>query len=89
MRDGNNLVAACENFGLQTASSWPKNLAADPRARIEIGGITADYVSRTATKDEVARNMPSLIEMWPARDTYLERSGARHVVVFERVDVKG
>ena len=84
--DGNNLVAACENFGLATASSWPKNLVADPRARIEIGRSTAEYVSRTATTDEVVRNMPRLIEMWPAHDTYLERSGARHVVVFEPVD---
>jgi hypothetical protein len=30
--------------------------------------------------------MPGLIEMWPAHDTYLERSGARHVVVFEPLD---
>ena len=36
--DGKKLVAVCENFGLKTASSWPKNLLADPRARIEIAG---------------------------------------------------
>ena len=38
VRDGKNLVAACENFGLEAASSWPKNLLANPTARIEIGG---------------------------------------------------
>src|SRR6188472_4678010 len=31
VRDGKNLVAACENFGLKAASSWPKNLLADQR----------------------------------------------------------
>ena len=36
VRDGKNLVAACENFGLKAASSSPKNLLADPKARIEI-----------------------------------------------------
>jgi deazaflavin-dependent oxidoreductase (nitroreductase family) len=87
VRDGKNLVAACENFGLETASSWPMNLRADPKARIEIGGTTANYLSRPATAEEVNRNMPRLIEMWPAHDTYLQRSGARHVIVFEPVDV--
>lgn len=84
--DGNNLVAVCENFGLDTASSWPKNLLANPNARIEINGVTANYLSREATEQETARNMPRLNQMWPAHDTYLQRSGTRHVIVFEPVD---
>ncbi len=83
VRDGKNLVAACENFGLETASSWPKNLLADPKVRVEIGGSAATYLGRQATEDEVGRNMPRLIEMWPAHDTYLRRSGSRQVFVFE------
>jgi deazaflavin-dependent oxidoreductase (nitroreductase family) len=83
VRDGENLVAACEDFGLDTASSWPKNLLAEPTARVEIDGTTASYVSRLATDEEVARNMPRLIEMWPAHDTYVKRSGTRQVFVFE------
>ncbi|HTX95141.1 MAG TPA: nitroreductase/quinone reductase family protein [Mycobacterium sp.] len=87
VRDGKNLVAVCENFGLDTASSWPKNLLADPKARVEIDGTTASYLSRPATEEEVARNMPRLIEMWPAHDTYVKRSGTRKVFVFAPVDV--
>jgi deazaflavin-dependent oxidoreductase (nitroreductase family) len=83
VRDGKNLVAVCENFGLDAPSSWPVNLRAHPGAQIEIGGSTARYVGRLATDDEVARNMPRLIEMWPAHDTYLKRSGTRHVFAFE------
>jgi deazaflavin-dependent oxidoreductase (nitroreductase family) len=83
VRDGKNLVAACENFGLEALSSWPKNLLADPKARIQIGSTSANYLGRPATEEEVARNMPRLIEMWPAHDTYLKRSGTRHVIVFE------
>lgn len=86
VRDANNLVASCENFGLDATSSWPLNLRAHPGARIEMGGNTAKYVGRPATDDEVARNMPRLIEMWPAHDTYLKRSGTRHVLVFEPTD---
>jgi len=31
----------------------------------------------------VNRNMPKLVAMWPAHDTYVERSGTRKVFVFE------
>jgi deazaflavin-dependent oxidoreductase (nitroreductase family) len=86
VRDGKHLVAACENFGLKVASSWPKNLLADPQVRIEIRSAAANYRARLATDDEVARNMPRLIEMWPAHETYLRRSGTRYVFVFELVD---
>jgi len=83
VRDGENLVAACENFGLETASSWPKNLLAHPTACVEIGGRNARSVGRPAREAEITRNMPRLVEMWPAHDTYLERSGFRQVFVFE------
>ena len=88
VRDGKNVVAVCENFGLDTASSWPTNLLADPKARIEIGGTAANYLSRPATEEEVVRNMPRLIDMWPAHDTYVKRSGTRKVFVFEPVDAQ-
>jgi deazaflavin-dependent oxidoreductase (nitroreductase family) len=83
VRDGRNLVAACENFGLKAASSWPTNLRANPKARIEVGGTTAQYLSRPATEDEIARNMPRLVAMWPAHDSHMQHNGVRHVVVFE------
>jgi deazaflavin-dependent oxidoreductase (nitroreductase family) len=86
VRDGKNLVAVCENFGLEKASSWPYNLVADPKARIEIDGKARGYLSRAATEEEVDRNLPRLIAMVPAIETYFERSGVRKVFVFEPVD---
>jgi deazaflavin-dependent oxidoreductase (nitroreductase family) len=86
VRDGSNLVAACENFGLEVASQWPKNLLADPHARIQIGATASHYRSRLATDIEIAHNMPRLVEMWPAHDTYLGRTGTRYVFVFEPVE---
>jgi len=32
--------------------------------------------------------MPRLTEMWPAMDTYFERTGVRYVFVFEPADVE-
>jgi F420H(2)-dependent quinone reductase len=63
-------------------------LLADPTARIEIGGASAHYVSRLATEEEVARNMPRLIDMWPPHNTYFERTGVRKVFVFEPADAQ-
>lgn len=88
VRDGANIIAVCENFGLNTASSWPYNLLAEPKARLEINGTGADYLARPATEEEVDRNMPKLLAMWPAHDTYAKRSGTRKVFVFEPVRVQ-
>jgi F420H(2)-dependent quinone reductase len=62
------------------------NLLADPGARIEIRGVAADHRSRLATDQEVTRYMPRLTEMWPAMDTYFERTGVRLLFVFEPVN---
>jgi deazaflavin-dependent oxidoreductase (nitroreductase family) len=83
VRDGDRLVAACENLGLRATSSWPVNLRAHPYATIQIGSRVAEYRARPATADEYERNMPRLLAEWPAHETYRERSGTRHVVVFE------
>ncbi len=85
VRDGSNVIAVCENFGLDKASSWPYNLLADPRARLDIKGTAMDCLARPATEEEVDRNMPKLVAMWPAHDTYAARSGTRKVFVFEPV----
>jgi deazaflavin-dependent oxidoreductase (nitroreductase family) len=85
VRDGDHLVAACENFGLPAASSWPINLKAHPYATVRIGSRVARYHARAATQDEYDRCMPRLLADWPAHETYRERSGVRHVVVFEPV----
>lgn len=87
VRDGEKLVAVSSNVGRKTPANWPKNLLADPRARIEIAGIAADYRARLATDDEVARYMPRLTDMWPTMNTYYRRTGVRNVFVFEPVHI--
>lgn len=88
VRDGDKVVAVSSNVGLQTAAHWPKNLLADPRARIEISGVAADYRSQLATDEEVARYMPRLTARWPWMDAYFERTGVRNMFIFEPVAVE-
>jgi deazaflavin-dependent oxidoreductase (nitroreductase family) len=78
------VVAACENFGLEKASNWPKNALANPNVTVQIGASVKQFRARLATDEEAARNMPRLVDIWPAHDTYRERSGQRYVFVFER-----
>ena len=85
VRDGHNLVAACENFGLAAPAGWPANLRADPLVTIRIGSTVGRYRARPATKAETERAMPRLLSVWPAHDTYLNRTGIRYVFVFEPV----
>ena len=83
VRDRQNLVAACENFGLAAPASWPGNLRAHPLVTIRIGSMVARYRARPATKQEIERAMPRLLSVWPAHNTYLQRTGIRQVFVFE------
>jgi deazaflavin-dependent oxidoreductase (nitroreductase family) len=69
VRDGPNLVAAYENFGLEVASEWPKSLLANAYARIQIGATVSDSC---ATCDR-RRDRPQHAEA--RRDV----AGARHV----------
>jgi deazaflavin-dependent oxidoreductase (nitroreductase family) len=85
VRDGDRLVAACEDFGLRTTSSWPATLKAHPYATIQIGARVGRYRARPATDDEYDRNMPRLLADWPAHETYHQRTGVRQVVLFEPV----
>jgi deazaflavin-dependent oxidoreductase (nitroreductase family) len=85
VRDGHNLVAASENFGLAAPASWPGNLRANPLVTIQIGSTIASYQARPASKEEIGRAMPRLLSIWPAHDTYLRRTGIRYVFVFEPV----
>jgi deazaflavin-dependent oxidoreductase (nitroreductase family) len=83
LRDGHNLVATYENFESAGGGSWPANLRADPRVTIQIGSTVTSYRARPATTDETDRTMQQLLHIWPAYDTYLQRSDTRQVIVFE------
>jgi deazaflavin-dependent oxidoreductase (nitroreductase family) len=83
VHDGPNLVVACENFGLNRQSAWPLNALAAGNVIIDLNGHRQEHRARKATTDELVQVVPALTTMWPAHDTYLERTGRRDVIVFE------
>lgn len=49
---------------------WYRNLAADPRVRVQVADEMFDAVARTATPEEKAQLWPVMTAQWPAYDDY-------------------
>ena len=81
IRDGPGLVVAGTNFGQKTDPNWARNLAANSRARVQVGRTRFDVVARQPTGDELRRLWARLDREWPAYRTYRDRSG-RDITVF-------
>ena len=81
--DGTFLVVG-SNFGQQHHPAWSGNLLADPVAKVSYKRRDITVTARLLDENEKADVWPRLIEMWPAYDTYVERS-RRDLRVFRLV----
>jgi deazaflavin-dependent oxidoreductase (nitroreductase family) len=81
--DGNRFVVSSENFGQRRPAAWPLNLAADPRATVQVGTETVECRGRLLDDADAERYWSRLVELWPAHESYLARSGRRHMFVLE------
>jgi deazaflavin-dependent oxidoreductase (nitroreductase family) len=87
IKDGASFVISSEEFGQQKRrAAWPRNLDAHPRAKVQIGSRLITCRARRLSDDEAERYWPRLVEVWPAHETYLRRSGRRHTFVLEPVE---
>jgi deazaflavin-dependent oxidoreductase (nitroreductase family) len=86
LRDGERLIICNVNPGLERPIPWTLNLRAQPVARVQIGRQSGTYRARLATDDEVERYWPRFVELWPAYQTYFQRSGQRTIFILDRDD---
>ena len=77
------LAITSESFGQARPASLPQNLHADPRATAQIDDRARRYIARPATAEEVERLWPRFLAIWPAHQSYLDRSGVRRMFVLE------
>jgi deazaflavin-dependent oxidoreductase (nitroreductase family) len=83
LRDGERFVVTSENFGQQRPAAWPLNLLADERATVQVGSEVVPCRARLLDDTEADAYWPRLVEVWPAHESYLARSGQRHTFVLE------
>jgi deazaflavin-dependent oxidoreductase (nitroreductase family) len=84
IRDGQSFVITSQDLGSEKRrAAWPLNLDANPDADVKIGPEVVRCRARRVDDGEAARYWPRLVEVWPAHETYLKRSGRRHTFRLE------
>ncbi len=81
IESGDGFALAATNWGQQHHPAWSTNLLADPDVAVEIHGETIPVRARPVDAAEKASLWPRFLRIWPAYDTYVERSG-RDIRVF-------
>jgi len=61
------------------------NLRANPLTTVQVGSERSIYQVREASQAEVDHYWPQLVHMWPAYQTFYERSGQRVIFLLEPV----
>ena len=80
--DGDSFVVTASNWGQDHHPAWSANLLADPAATVLLdGGREIQVQARLVEGAERDRVWPLVLRVWPAYDTYVERSG-REIRVF-------
>lgn len=81
VRDATRFIVAGTNWGQAKEPDWALNLLANPKAWVQVGRERGVYRARVASEEEEQRLWPELQKIWPAYETYRERS-SRKVNVF-------
>lgn len=82
--DGDAFVVTGSNWGQQRHPAWSANLLAHPDATVQIGRRRIEVRAELADGAGRERLWALVTAVWPAYDTYSERSG-RHIRVFRLV----
>ena len=70
VRDGEDLVVAASNGGIDREPQWWLNLQADPRGAVEIGGRRTDVVASAVDEADRGRLWDALMAKCPTYDDY-------------------
>jgi deazaflavin-dependent oxidoreductase (nitroreductase family) len=70
VRDGDDLVVAASNGGIDAEPQWWLNLQADPRGVVEIGGRRTPVLAATVDEADRQRLWDALMAKCPTYDDY-------------------
>lgn len=71
---GDVIYLVGSNFGREAHPAWTGNLLATPEAQVSLDGDEFDVVAHRLSAEEKAEIWPTLLEVWPAYDHYVEVS---------------
>ncbi|WP_139828994.1 nitroreductase/quinone reductase family protein [Mycobacterium riyadhense] len=74
MPDGERVIVVASNYGRGRHPAWYYNLIANPRASIEIDGVTRDVVAQRLTGEERERYYQRSVDIYPGFDLYRRRA---------------
>jgi deazaflavin-dependent oxidoreductase (nitroreductase family) len=84
---GGAFLVVASKGGAPDHPAWYKNLAANPKVRVRVGGEVFDATARDATPDERPDVWQIMTKEWPAYDEYQTKTDREiPVVVLERVE---
>jgi deazaflavin-dependent oxidoreductase (nitroreductase family) len=78
---GGGFALAATNWGQSHHPAWSTNLLANPDATVEVNGARIRVRARRVDEREKSELWPRFVDIWPAYDTYVKRSG-RNIRVF-------
>ncbi|HEY3867536.1 MAG TPA: nitroreductase family deazaflavin-dependent oxidoreductase [Actinocrinis sp.] len=86
-RDGDDLIVVGSNWGQPNHPQWALNLRAAGQADVELGGHRDKVRADVLEGEEREAAWPKLVALWPHFESYTERSGGRHLMVFRLTHV--
>lgn len=79
---GDELLVVGSNWGQSHHPAWSANLLAHPEALAWVHGRQMRVRARLAGGDERRRLWDTVVQTWPAYETYAERAGGRELRLF-------
>jgi deazaflavin-dependent oxidoreductase (nitroreductase family) len=89
VRDGDGYAVVGSNWGQAAGPAWARNLLADPRATVAVGGRVIAVRARVLTGPDRDRLWRLLVRQWPPYETYARRAGGRDIPLFRLEPVDG
>lgn len=72
--DGSNLYVVGSYGGNDAPPHWYRNLSVRPEVTVDVEGRTGRYRARTVTPEEKARVWPKLLGIYPAYESYQNKT---------------
>ena len=79
--DGDRLIVIASNFGQRHHPAWYHNLRANPRAQVEIGGVTREFEAHELAGAERDAYYQRGVDLNPGWSSYEMRAGRRKIPV--------